>query len=447
MLQKLANRLEDISFEKLPAATVHKTKTAILNYIGGSLPGADAPITMAEKALWAGQGCEGSCTVIGHKGRMAPLAAAAVNATMGQVFLQEDCHERTISHPGVIVIPVALALSQARRLTGKQLIEGVVCGYEGQGRVGKGLIRPGFPDYGLRPAAVVGPFGSVSAASKLLGLDASGIRDALSVAGNLCAGVMECSIVGTEDMCIQNCYSAKNGMQAALEAQAGLHGAYSILDGKFGVGRALNRVECDWSALGETDAYEIDDTFIKVYPGCGHVLATAQAAVALVREYGVTDKDVKHVVVGTKAGGKSFPGCDNAGPFGGFISAMMSHQFMVSAALVTGDVTIAAVKDFANPAIYEMAKRVEVVVDDEVNSYGHEKSGGRVTMELYDGRVISSYQEDTLPQTDEGVDKRMLVNGEAYYTPDRVEKIVDLCHNLEKLDDVSELVDLLEANR
>lgn len=447
MLERLANRLASISFDSLPDATVHKAKVALLNYIGGSLPGSDAPVTIAEKALWAGLGGDGSCSVIGQKGRMSPLAAAAVNATMGQVFLQEDCHERTLSHPGVVVIPTTLALGQALHRSGKQLIESIVCGYEGQGRIGRALIRPGFPDYGLRPAAILGSFGSGSAAAKLLGLDAGGIRATLSIAGNLCGGVMECSIAGTEDMCIQNCYSVKNGLQAAWEAQAGMHGAYSILEGRFGVGRAFTREDCDWSVLGETDAYEIDDTFIKIYPGCGHVLATAQAAVALVREYAVTEQDVRRVVVGTKSGGKSFPGCDNTGPFGGFISAMMSHQFMVSAALVTGDVSIAAIKKFADPAIHDMAKRVEVVVDSEANRYGHEKCGGRVTMELYNGQTISNYQENILPMTDEGVDARMRTNAQAFYTSGRAEKIVELCHNMEALEDVTELADLLEANR
>lgn len=447
MLLKLANRLESISFDKLPAATTHKTKTAILNYIGGSLPGADAEITMAEKALWAGQGCTGCCTVIGHRGKTAPLAAAAINATMGQVFLQEDCHERTISHPGVIVIPVVLALGQALHASGRQVIEAVVAGYEGQGRIGKGLIRPGFPENGLRPASYVGPFGSASAAAKLLGLSAEKIRDAISVAGNTCAGVMEFSVSGTEDICIQNCYSAKNGLMSALEAKNGLRGAPSILEGRFGLGMALNDTACDWSAMGEADAYEIDDTFIKIYPGCGHVLPTAQAAMDLVTRYGVTAKDVKRAIVGTKAGGKSFPGCDNPGPFAGTISAMMSHQFMVAAALCTGNVDIAAVKRFADPAINEMAARVEVVVDDEVNSFGHEKSGGRLTLELHDGRTLSSYQDDTIPQSDEGVTQRMVVNGRPYFSDARVAEILDKARRMEELADICELMDLLEPDR
>lgn len=444
MLMKLAQRLDKISFDAIPEATVHKAKMAILNYIGGSLPGAKAKAVEAEKALWKGWGAAGDCPVLGSREKLSPIAAAAVNAMMGQVFLQEDCHESSISHPGVIVIPTALALAHSMHLDGRALIEGVVCGYEGQGRIGRCLIRPGFPRNGLRPAACVGPFGSVSAAAKLLGLDAGGIRDAISIAGNSCSGVMECTVFGSDDMCIQNCYSAKNGIQAAFEAKYGLHGAYTILEGRFGLGMALNNCRCDWSILGGDDYFEIDDTFIKIYPGCGHVLPTAQAAVELVKKHGLRAEDVERVEVGTRAVGKSFPGCDNPGPFEGHISAMMSHQFMVGAALCRGNVDVAAVKNYADPAIYEMAQRVSVSVDSEVDALP--ESGGRVTMYLRDGRVFESFQHETLPQSDKGVIERMRANGAEFYSPGRLEKIISTVMELEKLRDVSELSALLEPD-
>lgn len=446
MLEQLAERLEGIRFETLPKGTVEKTKTAILNYIGGSLPGTCAPPVLAEKRFWTEAGAAGPCTLLGHGETLSPLAAAAVNAMMGQVFLQEDCHEKSISHPGVIVIPTALALGQALHLSGKELITGVVCGYEGQGRIGRCLIRPGFPRNGLRPAAWVGPFGSAAAAARLLKLDRDGICAALTVAANTCTGVMECTIAGSDDMCIQNCSSARNGIMAAFEAKHGLRGARSVLEGHFGLGRALNGgEECGWSALGEADGYEIDDTFIKIYPGCGHVLPTAQAAVELVRKYRLEPEDVDRVVVGTRTAGKTFPGCDNPGPFNGHISAMMSHQFMVGAALCTGNVSIGAVRSFADHAIGQMAARVEVAVDPEVDGSG--KSGGRVTIFLKDGRVLSSLQEDTLGLSAAGVRERLRENGSRLYSTRRLEQIIRLTDSLEELPDVSEFAELLRPDQ
>lgn len=440
MLMKLAGRLEHIKYENLPADVIHKAKIAILNYIGGSLPGADSSAARAELDFWKSQGA-GDCVVLGHKEKLPPLAAAAVNGMMGQIFLQEDCHENSISHPGVVVIPTALALSQHLHLSGKELIEAIVCGYECQGKIGRCLIMPGFPRNGLRPASWVGPFGSVGAAAKLLKLDADGIAGAISVAANCCSGVMECTIVGSDDMCIHNSYSVKNGIQAAYEAKFGLRGAPSILEGKFGLGIALNGRECDWSALEKDDCYEISDTFVKIYPGCGHVLPTAQAAVDLVNLYGIGKDDVEKIVVGTRSVGKSFPGCDNPGPFEGHISAMMSHQFMVAAALCRGTVDVDVIKNYGDPEIYQLASKITVEVDAEVDALP--ESGGRVTVYTKDGRTLSSMQKETLPQTDEGVYNRMCHNGKSFYSEDHCDKIISSIMNLDNIEDSDELTKLL----
>lgn len=42
MIYKLAELLYSIRYEDLPQATIHKTKVAIQNYVGGSLPRARA---------------------------------------------------------------------------------------------------------------------------------------------------------------------------------------------------------------------------------------------------------------------------------------------------------------------------------------------------------------------------------------------------------------------
>jgi 2-methylcitrate dehydratase PrpD len=421
MLQNLGKRLEKISFETLPAATVEKTKTAILNYLGGSLPGADADLTASEKALWDGQNCSGDCVVLGHRGKTAPLAAAAINAAMGQVFLQEDCHEYSLSHPGVVVIPAVLAMGQVLGASGKQIIEAVVTGYEAQGRIGLGLITSKFPRNGLRPASFVAPFGSAAGVAKLLGLDRQGIVNALAIAANTSAGVMEFVNTGTPDICIQNCFAAKNGMTAAIMANNGIAAANTILEGRFGMAMAFLNEACDWSGIGEDRDYIMDDTFIKVYPGCGHVLSTAQAAVALTKKYKIDPKDIKSVRVGVRSGSKFFPGCDNDGPFNGTISAMMSQQFAVSSALTKGEVSIDLVKKFDDRDINAMAKKspsrwtrtsTKWATSICVPRRGHTKRRHRPFR----------LSGDVVPQTKEGVIERMIHNGKEYFSDGRIKK-------------------------
>jgi 2-methylcitrate dehydratase PrpD len=429
-----------LKYQDLPPETIEKARVAILNYLSGSLPGADSDLAFAEESIWKAQNCSGNAVVIGHRGSTSPLAAAAINGVMGQVFLQEDCHEHTISHQGVIVIPTALALGQERHVSGEQLIEAVVCGYEVQGRIGKGLIRDGFPKNGLRPASILAPFGAAAAAAKILGLNAEQFQNAITIAANAAGGVMEFSITGTPEICIQNSNGVKNGIIAALLAEQGIQGAPTALEGRFGIGLAFNNVVCDWRALDETDLFEIDDTFIKIYPGCGHVLPTAQGIIDIVKNNQIDPDDVEKVIVGVSVNGATFPGVDNPGPFKGTISAMMSHQFMVSSALTKGEVSIATIRQFADGAINALAPKVQVTVDEEIE--GRKIVGARVTVYLKDGRTFTSFQDDTIPQTEAGVIARTYIFGEPFFTEARIDQILAKVKTLPQLADINELMAL-----
>lgn len=446
MLEKLVGLLDKVSLDRMGAGTVKKTKLAILNYIAGSLPGADAKVTMAEMNMWASLGSSGGkCTILGKRGNYGVLEAAAVNGTMGQVIFQEDCHEKSISHPGVIVIPTALALGQHQDISGRCLMEAVVGGYEIQGRIGRGLILPGFPKNGLRPASVVGPFGSAAAAGLILGLSHEQIADALSIVANTVSGVMEFSISGTEDICIQNCYSVKNGLMAAFEAKAGIGGASTILDGRFGLACALNGgLAFDKSVLNNPDSYEIDDTFIKMYPCCGHVLPTAQAIAEIMASQRIQTHEVDSIRIGTREVGKLFPGCDNPGPFEGIVSAMMSHQFAAASAIVKGAFDVNAVQDCTNLEIYALARKSLVYIDEDVSALPAHRAGGKVEVILKDGTSITSFQNETIPLSSEGVLKRMRENGRRFYSSQQIESVIEKIMNLESVKNINEIMSLLE---
>ena len=92
MLPELSEILKSIEYDTLPALPIDKAKTTILNFLGISLDASDSPITKAERAIWEKLGSAGGCVIVGQAGRASPIAAASVNALMGQLFLLEDCH-------------------------------------------------------------------------------------------------------------------------------------------------------------------------------------------------------------------------------------------------------------------------------------------------------------------------------------------------------------------
>ena len=447
MLLKLCKILKSIQYDSLPDLTIEKAKITILNFLATSLDASDSPITKAERSVWETAGSPGSCVIVGQSGGVSPLAAASVNALMGQIYLLEDCHEHTLSHPGVVAIPVALALGQNSNASGKRIIEAVVAGYESMGRIGSALIAPGFPDYGLRPASTLAPFGGTAAASVIMGLDTVHMCAALSTVANTSSGVMEFVNSGAEDICLQNCFAAKNSVMAAMLAERGVTGSPTILEGRFGLGLAMNRKELDWTPAIEENPghYMIDESFIKRYPGCGHVLSTAQAAESLATKHKIALDDIEKVTVGVSQRAKDFPGTDNSGPYFGAISAMMSHQFMVASTLVHGKTSIDTVKKFDDPEVNAIAQRIFVELDEQVDKAFPQKTGARLGILLKNGETLSDFQEDLIPMTRDDVIGRFMLSAKKHMPETQAANVVTKTLNLESLESINALMALLEV--
>jgi 2-methylcitrate dehydratase PrpD len=449
MLQRIATLLDGIKYAALPVSTVEKTKTAILNFFGGSLPGSDKDLTLAEKDFWTTQGQSGNCVILGFSTTVSCLTAAAVNAAMGEIFLSEDVHMPTSSHPGMIVIPVAMAVGQHSNTSGRQIVESIVAGYETMGRIGAALIGADFAKNGMRPASVLAPFGGAVAAAKAMGLDAEAIARAISIAGNTATGIMEFVNAGTADICIQNSFAAKNAVISAFLAAAGIQGSPTILDGRFGLGLALTDAECNWNNMfndSENKNFMIDATSVKAFPGCAYVQATAQAAMNLIRQKNLTAGEIKRITVGVCHASKVWPGVDFQGPFKGTISAMMSHQFMVASAIIHGEINAKTVCDYKNADVAAVTKKISVEVDEEIEKMAPDKSGCRLTVELTNGEIFSRVEKDVIPLDREGVIERLRQNGKQYFQNNRINEIVNKTLAIETLSSIQSLMDLLKPD-
>jgi 2-methylcitrate dehydratase PrpD len=120
---------------------------------------------------------------------------------------------------------------------------------------------------------------------------------------------------------------------------------------------------------------------------------------------------------------------------------MMSHQYMVAAAIVTGSVDIAAIRRFSDPDITALAQRVMVVTDEEIEQRGI--IGARVTVTLKNGEELTSFQEETEPQTEAGVIARTRVFARPFFPEARVEEILAAAVALPGCGDVDDFMRLL----
>ena len=133
----LADFTHDLSLPRLPDAVVANAKLRILDTVGIAL--AATTQDFAPSVLRAMKGLGQSpkvSTIIGTRSRVPAPVAALANGALAHGLDFDDTHTASITHASACVVPPALALGEARRLPGRELLVAAVAGWESITRLG-----------------------------------------------------------------------------------------------------------------------------------------------------------------------------------------------------------------------------------------------------------------------------------------------------------------------
>ncbi|MEM7287131.1 MAG: MmgE/PrpD family protein [Actinomycetota bacterium] len=380
-LAGLSGRVED---RLLEVAT-----DAVLDTVGAMVYGADQPWTKAAHSHALTTGGEGPSTVIGAGRSTSPAMAAFANGCAGHAFELDDVHEEAISHPGAVVVPAALALAERHEASGREFLEAVLIGYEAMGRAGIAVGPASHMLGGFHPTSMSGVFGSAAAAGRLLGFDEDRLTHAFGVAVSLASGTMEFAASGGMAKRMHAGRAAEGGLLAAALVANGFHGAGDGLAGTYGFASVFTdapQVHLLTEGLGER--WMSDELTIKPYAACSDIHPMIQAAAELRAEHGFVAEDVVRI----RAEGPTKAATQNS--LDGTVSVMAaqySAEFNIAAAILADprDPETYTPSRIADPELAALQARV-VSVDsapefDETYAW---KMGGRVRIELTDGRVL-----------------------------------------------------------
>ncbi|MFP6850449.1 MAG: MmgE/PrpD family protein [Pseudomonas sp.] len=299
LARRLAGWIVELKYEDLPDIVVQRAKQCILDQLGVQVRGATLAQVQSVGRLVASMGGAPEASVIQKGFKTSVAYAAYVNGTFGHSCEFDDAHFNC-GHPGVCVIPAALAVAEREGASGKDLIMAVVAGYQAQ-TLGVGPIHHSTLQSGWHGTKVGGVFGAAAAAAKLLRLDVEQTAHALSVAASEASGTMEYDQSGGEVKRLHAGSASRSGVQAALLAQLGMTGPSTIFEGKrgifklFGDGRAPE-IERFWQGR-----FHILDTMFKLYPAVGTVHAALNALSEIMREREFAPSDVESIRVGLAA--------------------------------------------------------------------------------------------------------------------------------------------------
>lgn len=291
-----------------------------------------------------------------------PVLAALANGIMAHADETDDSHAPSLTHPGCVVVPAALAAAEAVGRDGETLVRGVALGYDVGTRMAMALGGHRFADtYHLSSHGWGGPFGAAAAASAIYGLNADAARVALSYAVQLASG-SRCWLRDPDH--VQKAFifggmSARSGAEAAGFAASGFTGVADPIEGTPGLiaafpltANASRAVE----ALGER--FEVTRTTIKKWCVGSPLQMPLDCIDQLVREHNLTEPDVARIEI-------SLPKQRSRVAQSDMPDVNLPHA--IALYLVDGGVTFASLHDHArmqDPEVRRVARRVSVTVRD-----------------------------------------------------------------------------------
>jgi 2-methylcitrate dehydratase PrpD len=446
----LADLIVQTRFEDLPPEVVWEAKRRIADVIGAGLAGSRTSVGTRITGFAAGMGKSDECVIWGSGKRGSPAHAALANGTMTFHLELDDVHRTSNTHPGVTTIPAALALAEARRLHGKDLLLSAVLGYEAQIRVGFAVSPSIFVDRTFLPPGTLGIFGAAAASAKLLGLDAEATAGALGTASYIGPlAPFESFRLGAPSKDTIMGWANHAGLHAAELAAHGFGGPGSALEGDYGFCKTVSqRGDMDRMFRGLGQSFEILRTGLKPYACCRQHHSAIDAVLELKELHGLKPDQVERIrhrtfVVGSR-GSDTRPKSVQA--------AKYSAPYTIAVALALGRNERAqySMEMIQDPALLALASKVDVSADAELDALYNEKWPSIVEVTLKDGRVLTSRRdlpkgEPEHPLSDAELKEKFLSLASDCVSIDRAEAIWDAIFKLDEMPDVSALAKLLEA--
>lgn len=346
----------------------------------------------------------GKAGVVASRMRIPAPIAALVNGTAAHSYELDDTHDPSMSHPGSVVFPAALAVAAERNTTGAELVAAIVAGYEAMTRIGMAANASHVIEFGFHPTALFGGFGAAAAVAKLRGLDSEGLRCAWGHALSMASGSMQFSdeTTGTAVKRTHAGYAAQQGVLSVELAAAGIEAPQRALDGKYGFFKLYGR-EARPELLREMPArHAIHDISFKPYACCRQFHSMIDGLRAATENFARVWTVRTITVRGPKVLADQHMLRRPASP----MAAQYSLPFVVGATLEMGPARYDAfaTENLANTAILRWADMVQVGYDGELQTQYPAHFGTEVEVGFADGsrrieRVLDSRSTPAHPFT------------------------------------------------
>lgn len=263
----------------------NRARHCMLDAAGIALASTRYPFAHPVMAGLQALGAHGDVPVFGMAQRMSPRDAATMNGFLCHGLDFDDTHIAGIVHATASVLPACLSAAVMAGSTGREMVTAYVIGIEAATRIGM-CARGAFHQQGFHPTGIVGIFGCVLAAGRLMGLSVRQLENAQGLAVSMAGGSMEFLEDGASNKRFHPGWAASAALTACSLAREGFKGASAPYDGRFGLFNIYGGRFADWFDLSGITAglgtrWEVMNVAIKPYPTCHFTHAVIDCALAL----------------------------------------------------------------------------------------------------------------------------------------------------------------------
>jgi 2-methylcitrate dehydratase PrpD len=446
----LADFFAGTRYETLPASAIEGAKKSVIDTIGVCLAASGKEPAVGDLVdLVLQSGGREEASVLAFGGRVPAMMAAFANGAMAHC-LDYDDQTPWGQHSASSLLPAAFAAAERKGgVSGKQLIAAVAAGQDMFNRFRSNVDWS--KDWNF--STVIGVFGAAAAASKLLGLSARQIAQAIGIASMQSCGTMEViNSTGSNMRAMYAGFPAKGAVLAALLAERDISGVPRVLEGRHGVLSLYFGGRYDRERIVQDLGREYTGglTLYKRWPAVGTSHSHIHATIGLMTENGLSHDDLAEVRI--HVGDNQQTMCDpldrRRAPET-LMDAKFSLPFLVAVAAVRRDMRLSDFSETSirDPQVLACAQKV-VPVRDPAYDWVLDMPPGKVVLVTKDGRRLERVGTDvpgsaTNPMTWDDIFRKFADCAEAAVQPwskDRIVNVQEMVLGLDDLENVSELI-------
>jgi len=438
-IERLAHFIADAPWETIPKSVRDYAKLVLLDTLGVILAGSIQPEVAAARARLTTTGGHGATIYAPGAPTSDPRTAAFLNGLAGRSIELCEGHRYVSCQGAVQALPTALACAEWLQRSGREILAGLIFGYEVAARVGAGVTaRPLAHQNGQAPL-----LGAVGAGARVRGLN----RDQTSLALRIGAILLLTpgytnAVAGATALNVAGGMSGFAGTLAPELALAGIVAQPNAVEEAFGqlVGDGF-RPEAVTEELGQR--WEITRNYFRLRACCNPMYCALDALEDIITEHRLLPDHIARVDVATYrfAANMRDPEPIN------YFAAKYSLPHAAAALIVRGNAgypsfTEDAVRD---PAIAAIRRRVAVREDPALNASVPRLKPARVTVTLTDGRQVTRLRESARgdfqePYGEDEVRAKFRELAGLVLSPASVTRVEELVDRLDELPRLSGLV-------